>query len=246
LSSRRNYINGKRSCIVSTQANKDSLRQKSGLQSKLRHLQALEKLVRSIGDRFNDFQTQMIPVKSIMEDKAKHRRLVDLKELLGHSRKCEASDPRDRVYAFLGLADRRYDIKPTYTWGNMVAHLMIETAQKIFSFDGSLSILSSASGGTKNLGTLLPTWVPDLSLHLHLLTLNKSQLVNQYSASIHDTDCFTHSGRATITSNSLRAFKRQPRISLRSWALSTPSRHRRTRLPSLSICRTPTILRSYI
>ncbi|OAL46937.1 hypothetical protein IQ07DRAFT_658331 [Pyrenochaeta sp. DS3sAY3a] len=40
---------------------------------------------------------------------------MDLKELLNHSRYCDCSDPRDRVFAFLGLANLHYGILPDYS-----------------------------------------------------------------------------------------------------------------------------------
>jgi hypothetical protein len=44
----------------------------------------------------------------------KERRKGDLKELLDHSRLCKASEQRDKVYAFIGLADPEYNISSDY------------------------------------------------------------------------------------------------------------------------------------
>ena len=86
---------------------------------------------------------------------------LDLKILLQHSRNCEASDPRDRVYAFLGLAHRSYGIDPDYSFANTVIHTLIQTAQHIIRYDKSLNILQHVGRGRDKLGTFLPTWVPD-------------------------------------------------------------------------------------
>jgi hypothetical protein len=87
-----------------------------------------------------------------------------LKELLQHSRECRASDPRDKVYAFLGLADQGYGIIPKYTWENTIVHVLIHIAQRIITFEGNLHILEHVGEGREKLGTLLPSWVPDVSI----------------------------------------------------------------------------------
>jgi hypothetical protein len=39
---------------------------------------------------------------------------IELRPLLTHARNCKSSDPRDRIYAFLGLANPEYNIIPSY------------------------------------------------------------------------------------------------------------------------------------
>ena len=78
-----------------------------------------------------------------------------------HSRRCLASDPRDKVYAFLGLADKAYAICPDYATENTIVHELINTARKIIKHEGTLNVLYSVSRGRQRLGSFLPTWVPD-------------------------------------------------------------------------------------
>jgi len=85
----------------------------------------------------------------------------DLKDLLAHSRNCQSSDPRDRLYAFIGLSKPEYRIVVDYTWQNTVVSTFIEAAQRIIAVDGDLSILSHAAIGRRILGFFLPKWVPD-------------------------------------------------------------------------------------
>lgn len=100
-------------------------------------------------------------MQSVADGKQSLRRLTDLKAVLRHSRNCLSSDPRDRIYAFLGLADKAYAIVPDYTAANTVVHELVNTAQKIIAHEQSLDILYSASLGRQSLGSFLPTWVPD-------------------------------------------------------------------------------------
>ena len=85
----------------------------------------------------------------------------DLKDLLAHSRNCQSSDPRDRLYAFIGLSKPEYRIFVDYSWQNTVVGTFIDAAQRIIEVDGDLSILSHAAMGRRILGYFLPKWVPD-------------------------------------------------------------------------------------
>jgi hypothetical protein len=111
------------------------------------------------------FRSCLGPVTSFMKGKARQKKVFGLKELLQHSRQCQASDPRDRIYAFLGLADQGYGIIPKYTWENTIVHVLIHTAQRIITFEGNLDILEHVSEGREKLGILLPSWVPDVSIN---------------------------------------------------------------------------------
>ncbi|KAI9768036.1 MAG: hypothetical protein M1839_004299 [Geoglossum umbratile] len=98
---------------------------------------------------------------SMMRDKAQIQQTSDLKELLQHSRNCEASGPRDRVYAFLGLAHRGYGIEPDYTMQNGIVRVLTDTASRIIEYDMSLKVLEHVYQGRNEVGHSLPTWVPD-------------------------------------------------------------------------------------
>ncbi|KAI0490516.1 heterokaryon incompatibility protein-domain-containing protein [Xylaria cf. heliscus] len=100
-------------------------------------------------------------IRSMVKGKQTFKRSSELKSLLQHSRSCEASDARDRVYAFLGLAHQGYDIIPNYAVENGVRDVLIETAKSIIRFDKSLDILRHVHRGRDKLGLNLPSWVPD-------------------------------------------------------------------------------------
>lgn len=76
-----------------------------------------------------------------------------------------ASDPRDRVYAFLGLdRDRRINIQPDYQLG--LNHCLQNTATDTIPGTNLLKILSYVSRASRGDLTrkFLPSWVPDFTM----------------------------------------------------------------------------------
>jgi hypothetical protein len=129
---------------------------------------ALRRIQDSIGSLLRllpKLRSYLGPVAFFMKGKASQKKLFGLKELLQHSRQCQSSDPRDKIYAFLGLADQGYGIIPKYTLENTIVHVLIDTAERIITFEGNLDILEHVSEGREKLGTLLPSWVPDVSIN---------------------------------------------------------------------------------
>lgn len=115
--------------------------------------------ITSLQTKFRQLDRSVIA--SMAKGKQTFKRSSDLKALLQHSRNCEASDQRDRVYAFLGLAHDGYGIIPDYTANQDIKKVLIEAAKGIIRFDKSLDILRHVHRGRDKLGLQLPTWVPD-------------------------------------------------------------------------------------
>ncbi|KAI5464955.1 heterokaryon incompatibility protein-domain-containing protein [Mariannaea sp. PMI_226] len=86
---------------------------------------------------------------------------MNIKQLLAHSRYCSASDDRDRIFAFLGLATPDYGIIPNYSPANGISSVLIETTKKIILFEDSLDVLSHAVIPTSSPRRSLPSWVVD-------------------------------------------------------------------------------------
>jgi len=89
----------------------------------------------------------------------------DLKVHLRYSRTCISTDPRDRVYAFVSLADPSYKISADYSSRENeeeddTAKILVSTARAIVMCEG-LALLSEVWRGRERLGLKLPTWVVD-------------------------------------------------------------------------------------
>lgn len=75
---------------------------------------------------------------------------------------CEASDPRDLVYALLAFSQQCYNIHPDYAPEIDVVDLFVQLARGIIIEDGKLPILRIAflkKGINSRPG--IPSWVPD-------------------------------------------------------------------------------------
>ena len=112
-------------------------------------------------DGLRRVKTELRMLKAVRQARSGPQKPRDLKELLRHARNCHSSDPRDRVYAFLGLAHPEYEIAPSYSWANNAVKVFIDTCQKIIEFDYNLSVLEHAALARNDLGCFLPSWVPD-------------------------------------------------------------------------------------
>ena len=86
---------------------------------------------------------------------------TDLMTLLCYARSSKASDPRDRIYAFLGLSHKGYKIIPSYTPKNTIFHTFVGVAKAIVEHHDDLKILSHVNTGRDLLGCYLPSWAPD-------------------------------------------------------------------------------------
>ncbi|RSL92552.1 hypothetical protein CDV31_015105 [Fusarium ambrosium] len=100
-------------------------------------------------------------IELLLNTKETWRGDEDLKKILARSRYCRSSDPRDRIYAFLGLAHPGYGIEADYSKSNTLDAAILHTAQKILEFDRHLEILAFAVRATKRRASTLPSWAPD-------------------------------------------------------------------------------------
>jgi hypothetical protein len=82
----------------------------------------------------------------------------DLKIWLECGRMCQTSDPRDRVYAFLGLAHPHYNIVPDYSPSNTMDNVLLDVAKKIVCAENTLDLLSHVGRRYRD---EFPSWVPE-------------------------------------------------------------------------------------
>jgi hypothetical protein len=82
--------------------------------------------------------------------------------MLQHSENFSSTDPRDLIYAFVGLAGPAHNIVPNYSDTNTILHLLVAVAQSIIELEGRLHILDdSIMRDKKEYGMWLPSWVPE-------------------------------------------------------------------------------------
>ncbi|OQO00675.1 hypothetical protein B0A48_13165 [Cryoendolithus antarcticus] len=86
-----------------------------------------------------------------------------LSALMTHARNCQSTDPRDKVYAFLGLALPAYNITVDYDAANTIGTVLTETAIAIIREEKRLDILAIAMDdkGVSSMNDMLPSWVPN-------------------------------------------------------------------------------------
>ncbi|KAG7415198.1 Heterokaryon incompatibility protein 6, OR allele [Fusarium oxysporum f. sp. rapae] len=110
-----------------------------------------------------DVEKSIRTVAAMMHGRSKHDSQVgDLRVLLRHARNFQASDARDKIYAFVGLARDDYGFKPSYSHENTPVHVHSDAARRIAEIDRDLNyVLEQAFVGRRDLGYFLPSWVPD-------------------------------------------------------------------------------------
>ncbi|CAI9630293.1 unnamed protein product [Alternaria burnsii] len=121
-----------------------------------------------------------------------------LRNLLDKHRFAESSDPRDKVYAFLGLANK--SLSPFRTQPNVlipdynlsVQEVYTETATVLMSSYKNLSWLSHVEDASQRQISNLPSWVPDLSVSLQPYPL-------RYRGPAHWAAAGSHHWRPAIT-----------------------------------------------
>ncbi|CAG5138365.1 uncharacterized protein ALTATR162_LOCUS325 [Alternaria atra] len=113
-----------------------------------------------------------LTASSLIEPNGQAVKQPSFRNLLDKHRFAESSDPRDKVYAFLGLANR--NLSPFRTQPNAlvpdynlsVEEVFIEIATVLMSSYKNLSWLSHVEDLSQRRISGLPSWVPDLSVPL--------------------------------------------------------------------------------
>ncbi|KAM7215690.1 Heterokaryon incompatibility protein (HET) domain containing protein [Rhypophila decipiens] len=92
---------------------------------------------------------------------------IDIKKLLRHARECKTGDPRDRVFAFVGMVDPAYGLMPSYK--RTTAETFANTTASIITKEKKLDIIFDAmrdhGGDHDDKQSLpdLPTWAANWS-----------------------------------------------------------------------------------
>src|SRR5580700_9246299 len=105
------------------------------------------------------------------------RRSFNISSFLSHFRGCEASDPRDKIFALIPMAirgsleqevvpldvDYQMEIKDVYT----------NAAKWILTSSADLSLFSHIQDPSLTKISSLPTWVPDFSVSTRTISLSQ-------------------------------------------------------------------------
>ncbi|KAI1123638.1 HET-domain-containing protein [Nemania abortiva] len=115
---------------------------------------------------------------------------LSLGRLLYYTRFFEASDPRDKVFAILGLwkskrGDRagKIDIRPDYN--KDLLEVYIEATTAAIQESGNLDILSLVEGPRREATSRLPSWVPDYSQGAQLYPIVQPSAPSPYQLRLH-------------------------------------------------------------
>ncbi|KAJ4366792.1 hypothetical protein N0V83_007317 [Neocucurbitaria cava] len=112
-----------------------------------------------------------------------HMRALRLLSILSDFRNLNATDPRDKIFAFLSLATDNLGLIPNYH--TSVQEVFLDaTKQMMIQYD-SLAVLSHCQdpANTRILG--LPGWVPDFSVRLGRSLFDTGGEISEFSASGH-------------------------------------------------------------
>jgi hypothetical protein len=99
--------------------------------------------------------TSILDIDALSREMQQQR--TSLLPLTNHFANAEAGDPRDKVYALLGLATDHVDVVPDY--GKSVIDVYTSTAREMMTSSGNLDVLRACE--KEGLMGDLPSWVPD-------------------------------------------------------------------------------------
>lgn len=105
------------------------------------------------------FYRKVDELKMVKDQVRRGDEYVDFKDLIFHTRLCRSTDPRDKVFALLGLADPE-DHKLEADYHLPVQETYKAAARSLISATESLDLLSACQNPERLHG--LPSWVPNL------------------------------------------------------------------------------------
>jgi len=105
----------------------------------------------------NESSAAIVRLTWMVEHKDNWNGRLDLKELLTHSSYSKTTDPRDKIFAFIGLADPSYAIIPNYS--HSLDQILIDTTMNIIRVENDLAVILYAPKYRPHDDFRLPSWV---------------------------------------------------------------------------------------
>ncbi|CAO2649240.1 Nn.00g066250.m01.CDS01 [Neocucurbitaria sp. VM-36] len=115
-----------------------------------------------------------------------HKRPLRLLSILSDFRNLSATDPRDKIFAFLNLATDNLGIIPDYHAS--VENVFLGATKQMLIQYGSLAVLSHCQDPADTKISGLPGWVPDFSVRLGHTPFDTGGEVLDFSASYYPTN----------------------------------------------------------
>ena len=112
-------------------------------------------------------------------DKTRRKRIEggnDLYDTLFMSYRFQCTDPRDKIYAVVGLANLPQEERLTFDYDSGIEEIYLRSAVNLMLSDGSLDLLHCVVHRT--MASRLPSWVPDWRSEPLICCMLKEQSVN--------------------------------------------------------------------
>ncbi|KAL2068269.1 hypothetical protein VTL71DRAFT_16367 [Oculimacula yallundae] len=110
----------------------------------------------------NDTKAHRDRVSYFVKSKSEWTGVHSLRLILERASFFHSTDPRDLVYAFVGLVEPSEMVRPDYSKENNICHVLIAAAERLVASEHKLTILDDAIMRDRHGERMrLPSWVPD-------------------------------------------------------------------------------------
>jgi hypothetical protein len=125
-------------------------------------LQTAHSFIEHIGTSLKGTEAHRNRVSYFVKSKVEWTGAHDLRSILERATYFSSTDPRDLVYAFVGLAKPSETICLDYSKENNICHILTAAAERLLASEHKLTILDDALiRGRSRECMRLPSWVPD-------------------------------------------------------------------------------------
>lgn len=136
---------------------------------------------------FHDYETESVVDTELgIPGYRFHRKPLPMLAVISQFRSLDATDPRDKIFAFLSLAEDELGLVPDYS--SDVRTVFRKAAEAMMRKTRRLSVLSHVQDPSETRIEALPSWVPDFSARLGRTPLDQGGYDDRFGAGT-DDDC---------------------------------------------------------